>query len=215
VSGRHWTEAETDELMRLYPDTPTAELAARLGCTHSQIYNKAERLGLKKSAEYMAGPHACRLRRDNNPGVNTRFTPGHVAWNKGMKGLDIGGKETRFKRGNLPHNHNPIWHERLTREGYLERKITDTGCTRRDYVPLHVLLWREHQGEIPKNHVVTFRNKDKTDLRIENLECISRMELMRRNSVHNYPEPLRKLIQLRGVLNRKISQQEKGNAKND
>lgn len=75
---------------------------------------------------------------------------------------------------------------------------------------LHTALWRQHHGAIPRGHAVVFRNGDKTDIRIDNLELVTRTELMRRNSYHtNYPPEIRQCIQLRGALNRKINARSK------
>lgn len=42
-------------------------------------------------------------------------------------------------------------------------------------------LWRHNKGPIPKGQVVAFRNGDAMDCRIENLELVTRAELLRRN----------------------------------
>lgn len=192
----HWTESADALLAELYRQFSAGECAARLGCTKPAINNRVNKLGLKK-------PEG-----QTNAGC---FKAGMVPWNKG-KPFDSGGRshQTRFKPGNKPQTWHPVGHERVTNDGYRERKMTDTGVTRRDYVGLHILLWREHHGDIPAGHAVVFSNGDKTDIRIDNLECITRRELMRRNSCHtNYPKPLCKLIQLRGAINRQINRRAK------
>ena len=138
---RHlWTARQVDLLRQLYPSTASATIAERMGIATSQVYHKAHTLGLKKSAEFYATRDAGRL--NGVRGQQTRFKPGHQTWNKGMKGIDIGGKDTRFKPGSRPHTWRPIGTERVSADGYLERKLTDTGCTRRDYVPVHRIVWR-------------------------------------------------------------------------
>ncbi len=141
------------------------------------------------------------------------FVRGHTPWNKGRP-FDSGGRshETRFKSGNKPHTWKPIGHERLTKEGYRERKITDTGITKNDYVSLHTLAWCEVNGEVPPGHAIVFRDGNKENISIENLECITRAELMRRNSYHtNYPKDVQLLIQLRGAVNRQINKRKEAN----
>ncbi|MFX4689747.1 hypothetical protein ABTB16_20240, partial [Acinetobacter baumannii] len=87
---RFWTDAEVVRLRALYPDTPMPDLVRTFNRPDHAIYNKAHALGLARSAEYLASEHACRLRRDDNPGIEYRFRPGQEPWNKGLKGLQIG-----------------------------------------------------------------------------------------------------------------------------
>lgn len=191
-----WSPDDDATLAELYRQFSARECAARMGRTTPSVKNRINKLGLKK-------PEG-----QTNAG---RFKAGSAPWNKG-KPFDSGWRshQTRFKPGNKPHTWHPVGHERVTSDGYRERKMADTGRTRRDYVGLHILLWREHHGDIPAGHAVVFRNGDKTDIRIDNLECITRRELMRRNSCHtNYPKPVCKLIQLRGAITRQINKRTK------
>lgn len=203
---RRWTEQELETLRTMYADTKTATLAALLCRTERAVYMAADTLGLKKSAAYLASPEACRLRRGAHVGAATQFKAGHATWNKGTN-FTAGGRsaETRFKPGNKPHTWHPLGHERLSKEGYLQRKMADTGCTRKDYVPVHHLVWKEAGREIPPGHALTFRDGNKRNFALENLELVARAELMRRNSYHNYPKEVAQAIQLRGALNRKIN----------
>lgn len=203
---RLWTPSE-DALMReRYPDSAMPELVRLLRRSASSIYGRAEVLGLSKSAEYMAGPHACRLRREDNPGIAHRFQQGHKPWNAGAKGWKAGGRsaETRFKPGQRPHTWQPIGSERFSKEGYLQRKVTDTGYPPRDWVGVHVLLWQEHNGPVPPGHIVIFRDKNKRNITIDNLELITRAEHCRRNSIHRYPPELKATIRALGKLKRTI-----------
>jgi hypothetical protein len=207
-----WSRAELDRLAELYPDTRTAKIADELGKTVGQVFSKAAALGLKKSAAYLASPDACRLRRGDEVGKSYRFTPGHVPANKGKKGLPSVGRmaETQFKPGAKPHTWKPIGSDRLSKEGYLQVKLYDTGCTRRDFIPVHHLVWELHRGAIPNGYRVTFRDRDKTRIVIENLELVSIADMMKRNSFHtNYPKEVGLAIQLRAALNRKINRIEK------
>lgn len=112
---KFWTPAEEDRLRKLYGDTPMPELIAELGRAESAIYGKAASLGLKRSEEYLASQHACRLRREDNPGLEHRFKVGQTPWNKGLA-FDCGGRsaETRFAPGSIPHNNVPVGTERVT-----------------------------------------------------------------------------------------------------
>lgn len=81
-----WHDDDIALLRELYPHNPTRELCGLLDRTEQQVYFMARKLGIKKSPEYLAGPHACRLRRGDNVGAGNRFKPGNDPWNKGMKG---------------------------------------------------------------------------------------------------------------------------------
>lgn len=83
-SRRLWTDQDIDRLRELYPDTPMPELVKTFRRPEHSIYGKAHALGLKRSDTYLASEHACRLRRENNPGVGSRFRKGETSWNKGV-----------------------------------------------------------------------------------------------------------------------------------
>ena len=212
---RHtWTPAKDDLLREFYPDLPTAEIARVLRLEVSQVYDRAARLGIRKSAEYLAGPHACRLRRGDNIGAQYRIQPGHVPWNKGMKGWCAPGCErTQFKPGarfgKAAMLWQPIGAERVTKDGILQRKVSDTGYTPRDYRAVHALVWEAANGPIPPGHIVVFRDGNRRNFAPENLECISRAENMRRNTLYQYPEEIVRAIKTRAVLNRRINRMTK------
>lgn len=213
MKGKRWPAATLAELARRYPDEPTRALAADLGMSLSACYHQAGLLGLKKSAAYLAGPHACRLRRDDNPGIRTRFQPGLTPWNKGVKGWQAGGRarETQFKPGQMPHNTLPVGSLRLEPgTGTLQRKIgISKGSNSKRWRGVHELVWVAAHGPVPPGHIVVFkpgmRTTELEEITLDRVECISLAENMRRNSYHNYPKPIAELIQLRGALVRKIN----------
>lgn len=204
-----WSEADLATLTRLYPDTPTVALAKQLGRSRSAVYGKAAGLGLKKSEAYLLSEHACRLRRGDNVGKPFRFNKGHKPWNKGTKGLLTGGVETQFAPGQKPHNWLPIGAERHSKEGYLQRKMTDTGYPPRDWRSVHILLWEEHNGPVPAGHVVIFKDGDKKHIAIDNLEMLTLRENMLRNTIHRYPKEIKDAVRSIAVLNRRINRVQK------
>lgn len=206
-----WTAAQEEFVRARYPHEKTAKIAADIGMTVEQTFRKAKSMGLNKTQAYLDSPDACRLRREDTPGIAFRFPKGHVPFNKGVKGISYPGTEaTQFKKGQNPRNWKPVGSERYSKEGYLQRKVTDTGYPPRDWVGVHILLWREHHGEVPKGHKIAFKDKNKQKIFIENLEMISDAEMMRRNSFHNnYPKEIVQVIQLRAALNHRINAKEK------
>lgn len=207
---RLWTEDEISELRRRYPNERSDAIAADMGRPVGSIYGKAQGLGLKKSDEFFADTELSG-RTDGNQGQSSRFKKGQQSWNKGNKGYDAGGRshETRFQAGHKPHNWVPVGSERVASDGIRQRKVSDTGYPPRDWKSVHMLLWIEAHGEVPKNHIVVFKDGNRENICLDNLECISRGELMRRNTIHNLPEEMVGVIRMRGALNRQINKREK------
>jgi hypothetical protein len=209
---RLWSTADDAALRRAYPNEPNTALARRLRRTVFAIYGRANILGVKKSVAYLASPHACRLRRGDEVGKRFRFPKGHVPANKGLRrpGWSTGRmKETQFKAGVLngvaAKLFMPIGSTRLC-GGYLYRKISaEPGPWTVNWKLEHWRVWTAAHGPVPAGHALTFRNHDRTDVGLDNLELITRRELMARNTIHHVlPPSLAKAVQLLGALNRKI-----------
>jgi hypothetical protein len=214
-AGKRLWSASDDAAMRTnYPDLPTPAIATQLRRTVASVYARAALLGLTKSAAYLASPHACRLRRGDNVGAQFRFQKGHVSANKGLRrpGYALGRmKETQFKRGGLPKNNMPIGSTRLV-DGYVYRKVSDVPYVPYtvNWKPEHHLVWAAAHGPVPRGHGLLFRDGDKTNVRLDNLQLVTRRELMARNTVHNLPKPLAQTVQLLGALNRQIRRRSAG-----
>ncbi|WP_422101965.1 HNH endonuclease signature motif containing protein [Vreelandella sp.] len=192
--GKPWSPEDLAALAKVYPDTDNATLARIFRRSLSSIKNAAVNNELKKSAAY--------LEREK-PG---QFRSGHPTWNKGTHFRPRGSEKGQFKPGHKPHTWLPIGSERVTKDGYLQRKLSDTGYPPRDWVPVSHIEWEKHHGKpVPKGHAVIFRDGNSRNFGPANLELISRADLMRRNSYLNLPEPLPQIVQLRGALNRKIN----------
>lgn len=211
---RSWESHEVETVRQLYPNSGTAEIAAALGRSVESVFRIAYKLGLRKSADFLASPASGRL--DGLRGSASRFQPGQSSWNAGLKGWDAGGRcrETQFKKGRPPekaHNYQPIGTERVNHDGYLERKVTDDPSLMpaRRWVPVHRLVWEMVNGPIPAGHVVTFRPGRKTtdvaSITADALELVSRAELARRNHPKNKSPELAKLVQLKGAITRQVN----------
>lgn len=228
---RPWHPDEDHVIRLLYADTPTDGVAAVIGRSVSSTFQRARKLGLAKDPAFLASEAAGRIRRGDHRGRDCWFPKGHVPANKGVKhpkGWAPGRmRETQFKPGTRAGVAVALWKpvgsERVSKDGYLERKIRDgvpPGLSRREenryrmrsWRAVHLLVWEAANGPLPKGHAVAFRNGDKTDIRLDNLVLVSRADLMRRNSVHNLPAPLPQTIQLLGALNRKINRKERASA---
>jgi hypothetical protein len=158
-----------------------------LGKSVKQCYCKANLLKLHKTPEYLATESSGRLKTGNHL---TFFPKGNIPWNKGVKGLQIGGVHTQFKKGNLPANHKHVGSERIDEDGYTYIKILEP----RKWVLKHRHIYEEHHGKIASNMIVTFKDKNISNFDIENLEAITKVENMQRNTITKYPIELRETI---------------------
>lgn len=134
------------------------ELGAQIGLTPSQVRSIYRRHGLFK----------CK---------HSRFRKGHTPWNAGKKGT-IPENKTSFKAGHLPHNTTPVGSLRTNKDGLLEIKYME-----HKWRSLHSHIWIEANGAIPPGHVVVFKpGASKNPVLLENLQLITRAELLRRNN---------------------------------
>ena len=100
--GKRWTQKETDILREMYQTSHIDTICDTLNRTRYQVYERARRINLKRPNEWRV--QMCPYPKS----TATQFKKGHKAWNKGMKlGSDFGGKQTQFKKGQVPHNKLP------------------------------------------------------------------------------------------------------------
>lgn len=212
MNGRPWTPDDIRTLKEMYPDHFAKDIAAILGRNYRSIYDKAQELGLHSSPDHhsIAGKIGA-----NHPKARAnRFRKGHTPLNKGVPvSAEIYAKcqPTMFKKGNVPHNNKPVGTETLRDDGYIWVKVEDPD----KWVQKQRLVWMQHNGVIPKGYNVQFRNRDRSDIRIENLYLISRADQMRNENslIASYPKPLADIIRLKGIVNRQIHKEEKKNGK--
>lgn len=224
ITRRLWTDAERAEVIRRYPNELTSVIAADMGRTEQQVYYAAHKMGLKKSPEFLSSQLSTQFKTGHAP---TQFKPGMVPWNKGIAGSTgnhPNTQRTQFKAGRRPEearNYRPVGSVRVTRDGYLERKVTDDTSVypARRWVAVHRLVWEEVNGPMPKGYVVVFKpgmaSTDPDEITIDRVELITRAELMRRNTRHNLPPELNALISTKARLTRLITEREKRHEKQD
>jgi hypothetical protein len=164
----HWWSEEEKEYLRQHYPTHTQQQLLDMFNEH---FNVA--IGLKQLTGALK-------RYDIKSGRTGRFEKDQTAWNKGMKGLQQGGKETQFKKGNRPLNFRPVGSERISKDGYIEIKVADP----RTWRLKHAVLWEEVYGKVPKGHCIIFLDGNKQNLDIENLQLITRGQLARMNQNH-------------------------------
>lgn len=209
VSGkRRPISAEEKELfIALYPDMDTAELAEKLGRSVRALYGMSDKFGVKKSDEYQAEKRRLEAARLRDSGVVHRYPKGHVPANKGLRrpGWNRGRMaETQFKKGERGNTWKPLGSERIdSKQGYILVKVSDGQPL--NYRAKHNIVWEEANDPIPKGYCVTFKDGNKLNCSLVNLELITREQLMLRNTMHNYPEPVRQQIHALAGFRRKLN----------
>jgi len=215
---KYWTANEELVLCEMYADNTCAVIAQKLDRKPGSVYQAASRLGLKKSDAFKASDRSGRIQRGKQDPrmVASRFQKGMEPWNKGTHYV-AGGRsaETRFKKGEMSgaaqHNYVPIGTLRISKDGYLERKMTDDQSLvpARRWTFVHRLIWEQAHGPIPKGHMVVFRPGQFTNkvelLTADRLDCITRAENAHRNSIWRKDPELAKLYQLKGAITRQVN----------
>jgi hypothetical protein len=207
MKRRFWTPGEDALLREKYPHMATRKLAPLLDHTLSGINGRATKFGLRKTAEYLASGDACLLRRTSIGGIPYRFKKGHVPANKGLRrpGWFAGRmRETQFKKGQrsgvAARNWLPVGTVRPDPDGFMRRKIAEADGPPYGYPNtkvweyVHRRVWTEANGPIPPKHHVAFKDGDRKNTQLGNLELVSFADMVLRNSIHNLPPELKETI---------------------
>ena len=202
--AKDWTVEEMQYLVNHYADNFTEDVAKALNRTVSGVYGKAYSLDIKKSKlhhERVMAKTSVKLKE--NAKIH-RYAKGHEPANKGKKvAVTTYNKcaPTMFKKGNKPHNFKPVGSERITKDGYVERKIANP----KTWKGVHVLVWEAAHGPVPAKHKVIFKDNNKLNNELSNLECVSYADAMRRNSIVRYPADLRFAMKTLKKLKKQIN----------
>lgn len=213
MAKRFWTTEEVEYLIGAYPDVPLDQMTAHLATSPQRIYDKANKLGLRRSEEFARKMQQHLGKGLIKSGAKFRFTKGQEAYNKGLKQEEFmrpesidATKATRFKKGNKPANTRPVGSERIdSKDGYILVKIKG----RKRWEAKHRLVWEKAHGRIKPGEVIRFINGDKTDVRLENLYCTTQGDNMELNSIHRYPPAVKSAIFKLGKLSR-LTRAQKG-----
>lgn len=214
-----WTEQDLDALRRLYADFPCDVVAKVLNRPMGAVYRKAAKLGLSKSAEFLASDRSGRVQRGKqHPSmVAHQFKPGLTPWNKGTN-FTAGGRspETRFKAGAMPHNWTPIGSYRIVRNArrpdqtHVEQKVSETpGPYFLRWAPVTRLVWERVHGPVLEGSIVVFKPGMKTlvpeEITLDRLECITKAENARRNHPRVRDPELGRLVAIKGAITRQVN----------
>ncbi|TXD58842.1 HNH endonuclease [Ralstonia sp. TCR112] len=211
MKRRLWSPAEVELLRRNYADSRTDDLARVLDRPSYSVSNKAYALGLHKSAAFLESKDSGRLDGSRDNGM--RFAKGLTPWNKGttgVVGVQEGCRATQFKKGQSPHNTQPIGSFRLNKEGHLQQKISNaSGSNSMRWRTVAELVWCAANGPLPPKHMVVFRpglfSNKLEEITLGRIECISMAENARRNHPRMRDPELAKLVQLKGAITRQVN----------
>ena len=203
---KFWTEDEIKLLRQTYPDMFAEDVAKLFNCTTRQVYNAASKFKIKKSKEWMEKELQRQAIRLKIAGKEARFKPGFTPPNKGKK-MNAEQydkcKLTFFTIGNKPHNTKWNGYERMSKDGYIEVRVAEG-----KFKLKHRVVWEQVNGPIPPGMIIVFKDKNKQNVDINNLELISRKEGIHRNRLTQYPPELRTLIKLNNKLKKKLNEKQ-------
>ncbi len=138
-----------------------------------------------------ANLNAFRKRNGWRTGRTGRFEKGNLAHNKGIPcpegtgGRHPNARRTQFKKGNRTGkaslNYQPIGTERITEDGYRERKIHDGLPMQSRWQFVHRLEWEAANGPIPAGCALKCLDGNKLNTNPSNWEPIPRGVLARLN----------------------------------
>ena len=141
-----------------------------VGVTNKEMALRLEREFGGKFTPKSVGVYRCKI--GCTSGNDGRFYKGQTPHNKGVKGTYPGCEKGWFKKGCKVHNQYPVGTEVFKAEGYWKTKIAEPNV----WKYTHHLVWENAHGEIPKGHVVIFKDGDVNNRVLENLMCISKAE---------------------------------------
>ena len=124
-------------------------------------------------------------------GRTGRFEKGNIPVNKGaacppgIGGRHPNSRKTQFRKGErrgvAVRLYKPIGTERISKEGYIERKIHDRLPLQSRWRAVHLLRWEERHGPIPAGHCLKCLDGDKANTDPSNWELVPRALLPRLN----------------------------------
>jgi hypothetical protein len=211
------TDHINDLLIMCYADEDTKQLAKELGISINRVYQKANKLKLKKSKEYLDNWKLSGRGRMIENGKPHQYKVGHKTWNVGKNPKDYISPENyqkmaacHFKKGGLPPN--------TKHDGAITLRNDKTGAkyyfiriSKANWIPYHVKIYQDAYGPIPKNHIIVFRDRNTLNVSLDNLECISRIENMQRNSLHRLSPEIKQTIRILTKLKKTIRNGKKQN----
>lgn len=191
-----FTKREDNFLRKHYLTMPVKRMANALGRSGYGTSYRMKTLGLIVPPETAQAFKAL-----------TQIKPGNIPSNKGKKMSKATRRKvahTWFRKGHQPHNTRKDGDISI-RKDTCGRPYKHIRTALGRWELLHRVIWREKRGPIPHGKIVAFKNGNSLDCRIGNLMLSDRVKIMKQNTIHNLPEPIRNVKMLLGGFNRKLN----------
>lgn len=210
---QEWSRAEVRLLRHHYALNGARKVAELTGRSLQSIYYKAKELKLRAKTRswnqwttaqkeqlvrlYSTTPNAELARKLGHPAQGVQ----HMAVQMGLR------KDLDQFNPNM-HRRMPIGHEIINSKGTVLRKISDTRNAKRDYRPVHWIVWENANGPIPPKHTFIFIDGNKTNTSLDNLLLLTRRDKGMRflSKYHAYPLELKQAINALNHLKKAISE---------
>lgn len=176
--ARRWTDDEISYVMENYTIKGNKAIGKVIGRTGASVKRYMYSNNIKRTAEQIS-----KIRSELSKRINS----------------------SHFKKGHVPHNANYDGHERLTKDGYVEIRVS-----KGNYVLKHRFEWELVNGKVPEGYCLKCKTDDITNTSPCNWKLITRIENMVRNSKYVYPEEFIPTIVLVNQLKNKIKNIENG-----
>jgi hypothetical protein len=162
TKGYHRFTAEELAWIEANSTPPRKALAAEFACrfdrgevTNDQIHSLCKRKGwlTGRTGQFRVGE-----RRSDHPARKGVCAPGcEKGWFK--KG---------HRNGTAQKRHQPIGAERITRDGYVSRKVNDDMPLHKRWLCVHIINWVAVNGPVPEGHRLKSLDGDKRNCIAEN-----------------------------------------------
>lgn len=135
--------------------------------------------------------HSLRKRKGWRTGRTGHFAKGQESWNKGVPcpegrgGRHPNARRTQFQKGQrtgiAQKNYKPIGYERITEDGYRERKVNDGLPFKDRWQLVQRIEWEAANGPIPEGYALKCLDGDRLNCDPSNWEPVHRGVLARLN----------------------------------
>lgn len=170
-----WTEEELQYLRENFSTSLTKDIAECLHRNFVYVGYKARKMGLRKDPQFIMKTNMDSL------ALAAKFVKGRIPFNKGKPRREWMSQEKidkqschAFKKGHMPWTSHPVGYEAV-RDGYLKVKV----AKKRRMVLKHRWVWEQAHGMIPKGNLIIFRDGNRMNCDLSNLQMVTRAEAMR------------------------------------